>query len=185
MHVDNCKMYLKVLQKFGLSILLLFAVISTSPAQKRADYGVLLKPGEDVLYTFPLKSGNKTVMVCAQKDDGYIVYRFGTKQKVELQYPAVLNKASWTAFRYSGYSRSGPNNAAMEAHALSFKNNNVDYVIYDNWDAEDDQRRPLITIDVNGKKAEFKGGARSARGSLGKLRFKQNLIENHYWDEGI
>src|SRR5260221_234178 len=109
-------------------ILLPFSIllfINSIFAQKKVDYGVLLKADEKVLYSFVIKSSSKIALVCTQKDNKYIVYRFGTKDKAELQYPTLLNAASWKSFRYDGYSRTGVNNSPTEIHSLSFKNNNV------------------------------------------------------------
>ena len=113
-----------------------------------------------------------------------MVYRFGTKDKVELQYPAVLNLASWKAFKYSGYSRGGGRrNLAMEMHSLSFSNNQVVYKIRDDWEAEHNENSASIIINANRKKMELAGRASSKNGSLGLLMDKEDLIHNYYQDD--
>jgi hypothetical protein len=153
-------------------------------AQKKVDYGVLQKPGEEVLFGFSLKKSNKIVLVCNQKNDKYLVYRFGTKDTVELQFPNTLNAASWNAFRYSGYSRGGGRrNLAMEIHSLTFKNNQVVYRIKDESEAEHNENSASIIINANGKKIKLVGRASSKNGSLGLLMDKGELIHNYYEDD--
>ena len=166
---------------FFISFLLLGTYVG---AQKKVDYGVLQKPGEEVIFGFSLKKSNKIVLICNQKDDKYLVYRFGTKDKVELQYPGVLNMASWKAFRYSGYSRGGgPGNLAMEMHSLTFKNNLVLYEIKDDSEAEHNENSASIIVNINGRKIALLGKALSKNGSLGLLRDKENLIHNFYEED--
>ena len=165
------------------SIFLLLLFSSATIAQKRIDYGVLQRPGEEVVFGFTLKKTNKIVLVCSQKDNKYMVYRFGTKDKVELQYPSVLNAASWKAFRYSGYSRGGMNNSPMEMHSLTFTNNHVTYKISEDWDGDHHASWADIIIDLNGKKTKLAGNASSKNGSLGLLRDKEDLIHNYYEDD--
>jgi len=170
-----------------MEILLLFISLwllsGYASAQKKVDYGVLQKPGEEVLFGFSLKKSNKIVLVCNQKDDKYLVYRFGTKDKVELQYPSTLNLASWKAFRYSGYSRGGMNNSPMEMHSLTFTNNHITYKITEDWDGDHNDSRANIIINMDGKKTKLAGNANSKNGSLGLLRDKEDLIHNYYEDD--
>ncbi|WP_295714783.1 hypothetical protein [Mucilaginibacter sp.] len=167
-------------------ILLLFSTLlfaNSIFAQKKVNYGVLQKPDEKVLYGFSLKSSNKIVLVCTQKDNKYIVYRFGTKDKAELQYPALLNATSWKVFRYDGYSRSGVNNSPTEIHSLSFKNNNATYEIGDNWDGDENEHNAEVIVKSNGKKTKIEGLASSIDGTLATLLEKDNLIHNYYLDD--
>jgi hypothetical protein len=166
------------------SFILLFLLFSSSiSAQKRIDYGLLQKPGEEVIFGFSLKNSNKIVLVCCQKDDKYIVYRFGTKDKVELQYPSVLNAASWKAFRYSGYSRSGIDNSPMEMHSLTFTNSHINYKIYEDWEGDHHGSDAGIVVTVNGKKTKLTGNVPSKNGSLELLMDKEDLIHNYYQED--
>lgn len=124
------------------------------------------------------------MLICNQKDDKYLVYRFGTKDKIELQYPGVLNATSWKSFRYSGYSRGGGSrNLAMEMHSFTFTNNKVVYKITEDWEAEHNENSAGIIINTNGKKIELPGRASSKNGSLGLLRDKVDLIHNYYEED--
>ncbi len=156
---------------------------TTLCAQNKVNYGLLRKPGEEVIFGFKLKNSNKTVLICNHKSDKYIVYRFGTKDKVELQYPSILNETSWKLFSYSGYSRGGVNNSPEEIHSLAFSNNHITYKIYDNCDGFENNSDVGIFVNVNGKKATLIANSASRNGTLGLLDDKGTLIHNYYWDD--
>jgi hypothetical protein len=58
---------------------------------------------ENVIFSFLTDNLQKTVSVCMAKDQSYIVYRCGTKDNVELEYPGDKTN-SWFNFTYSSYS---------------------------------------------------------------------------------
>jgi hypothetical protein len=117
----------------------------------------LCKANETVAFAFQLKN-QKWVSVCRDKNDAYLVYRFGTKNKIELSYPAVLDSTSWQQFTYKYYSRGGGiQNAAMHIAFLSFSNNNADYELYDTWTAEENVQRCGVSVTVNNKTSDLKG----------------------------
>jgi len=168
-----------------LSIAFFLVVLQTiTYAQKSNGYGALKMPDEKVLFSFKLKNSSKIVLICTGKNDEYLVYRFGNKEKVELQYPSVLNTKSWNLFHYSGYSRGGgAKNDATEQHSLSFSTNKVTYKVYDDWDSGENRGEAFVTVVINGKETKIKGEASSKKGSLGLLRNNETLIHNYYWDE--
>ena len=166
-----------------LPTILLLLICTSTLAQKKPNYGILQKPNEEVLFGVNLKSNNKIAVVARDKKDKYIVYRFGTKDKIELQYPAILDQSAWKSFRYSGYSRLGIKNSPEEIHSISFSNNNIDYQIYDNWIGDKKQYDVGITVNMNGKKVDLKGNASTRFGTIGSLMDKGDLLHNYYWDD--
>ena len=58
--------------------------------------------GEVVIFSFETNGGKKMMLVKA-KDNSYIQYRFGTKSKIEFQYPEFRNETSWRKFEYNSY----------------------------------------------------------------------------------
>jgi len=63
----------------------------------KSDY--LCLDNEDILISFKMENSSKVVSVCIEKNDAYIVYRFGTRENIELEFPQ--NKAdSWSHFTY-------------------------------------------------------------------------------------
>ncbi|NOS86384.1 MAG: hypothetical protein HOP31_14700, partial [Ignavibacteria bacterium] len=98
-------------------IILLILVISF-PA-----FAQLVKKGETEIFRFKTNAG-KTAVICKGGDESYLVYRFGTNSKIELQYPAELNESSWELFTYSNYFRGGGmENEGMDLNYLTFINN--------------------------------------------------------------
>ena len=92
---------------------------------------VLRRPGETTVFSF-ITSRGKTVSLCEGPRSAYLVYRFGTAAKTELQYPAVLDASSWQKFTYFRYSRGGGlANAGRSEYRLSFRNAKVNYELYD------------------------------------------------------
>ena len=118
----------------------LWLAVSATPVQqaKPAPY-VLRQPGETTVFSFVTSKG-KTVSLCEGPKSAYLVYRFGTASKTELQYPAVLDASSWSKFTYFRYFRGGGiANAGREEYRLSFRNGNVEYEVYDMNHAEADE----------------------------------------------
>src|SRR5579872_842705 len=98
------------------------------------NFGKLKKAGEDVLVGFKIAHSNKIAVVLMQKDHQYIVYRFGTADNMELQYPAQLDTTSFGKFWYDGYTRGGgPQNLAMGEYRLKFENAGAEYVMHEDW----------------------------------------------------
>ncbi len=134
---------------------------------------VLRRPGETTVFCFSTNRG-KTVSLCEGPKGAYLVYRFGTAAKVELQYPAVLDASSWRKFTYWAYQRGGGlANAGMEDYRLSFKNGGAEYELTDRTEAyltstkEEDYRREVgLNVVANGKSLGITGREASANGDL-------------------
>jgi hypothetical protein len=141
--------------------------------QPRPVADVLCHPGEATVFSFLTKSG-KTVSLCEGPKGAYLVYRFGTAAKIELQYPAVLDASSWQKFTYWAYHRGGGvANAGMELHQLSFKNKGVEYQLYQDAHAfinkakqEDSRHEVGVYMVLKGKEARIVGRESSIVGSL-------------------
>jgi len=135
----------------------------------------LCKKDEEIVFAFQL-SNKKWVAVCKEKAERYIVYRFGTSPKVELQFPAVLDSTSWQQFSFKGYSRGGGiQNSAMNVAFLNFTNNNVNYEVYDTWTAEEDKPHIGVTITIEKKTIDLKGNIKSRKGYLLSLSDNQKI----------
>lgn len=130
----------------------------------------LCKSNEAVAFAFQLKN-KKWVSVCRDKNDKYLVYRFGTKDKIELTYPALLDTTSWQQFSFWQYSRGGgKQNAAMEVAFLTFSNMNTDYEVYETWTVEEGKPICGITVNVKGKSTSLKGVLSTRKNYLRSLR---------------
>ncbi|MFT3702630.1 MAG: hypothetical protein QM802_09680 [Agriterribacter sp.] len=85
-------------------------------------------PNEEVIFSFNTQSGKK-VTLNRDKANGYIIYRFGTKDNIEFEFPAK-SKDSWTKFTYSFYLRGGgPQNEGLDLNYIYFTNKEFKYVM--------------------------------------------------------
>ncbi|MBE2218416.1 MAG: hypothetical protein IAE90_09445 [Ignavibacteria bacterium] len=152
-----------------LIILLLF--IFSAPV-----FSQLIQSGEELIFSFKLKSGKSAVLLKGE-NESYLVYRFGTNKKIELEYPAELNVASWQNFTYSYYFRGGgKENAGLDLNYVTFENNGFTYKLYDEYSAEDESRNTgVLVTDTEGKERDITGTKGSAKGSLIDLRYNEKI----------
>jgi hypothetical protein len=141
------------------------------------DLNCLCKQNEYLIFNFTT-STNKIASLCSSKivtmSSGYLVYRYGARNKTELEYPAdTLN--SFSKFEFSAYSRGGgKQNAAMELNSLSFTNNNFTYTLFDEYYSEDKSHPKGIRITNNTTKKEVTINVKGkATGHLSVFRGKQ------------
>ncbi len=137
-----------------------------------------LLPNEEVIFSFQTKNGKKMVLA-KDKENEYIIYRFGNSKKIELEYPSTKDKNSWNKFMYSYYHRGGGvQNSGMELNSLFFKNGNFEYVIYYDYHAEGEvyEAGILITDLIINKDLNIKGIYKSVEGDLHEI-FNTGLIK--------
>ncbi len=138
----------------------------------------LCTDNENVLFSFKIANSAKTLSVCQSKTKpDFIVYRFGTKDKIELEFPE--NKAdSWSKFTYSYYLRGGgAGNEGKDLNYLSFENGGYIYEIYQEFTAEDNITNVgiKITDKATDKEIDIKGLGNSIEGSLINLRENKKI----------
>ncbi|MCX7820348.1 MAG: hypothetical protein N2258_01580 [Brevinematales bacterium] len=162
------------------SLFLLFLLVNGQNKNIKVKHQPLLKEGEKVLLSFKMKKSNKimTLAVCTNWE--YIIYRFGTKNKIELEFPREKNN-SCEKFVYSFYNRGGgAENLGLNLNYITFTNENIVYKIYDKYYAENDTS--LIGIEIineKGKKFTIEGDPQSKIGWLDDLRDNEKIkIEN-------
>jgi hypothetical protein len=136
-----------------------------------------LQQNESVIFSFETQSG-KHVLLAKDKDNAYIVYRYGATDTAEFEYPEK-NEDSWKKFEYSYYFRGGgPNNEGMDLNYLYFINNGYKYTIYDTYYAA--QNKSEIGISVTNLKTnkivDIKGAAKSRKGTITDFR-NNNLVK--------
>lgn len=92
---------------------------------------------EEVVFSFETVKGKKMVLA-KDKKDTYIVYRFGTSKKIELEYPKDKNKESWNKFIFAYYSRGGgAQNLAMDLDKVVFEIGDYEYAVYTEYYSEE------------------------------------------------
>ncbi|WP_326981193.1 hypothetical protein VUJ46_13060 [Chryseobacterium sp. MYb264] len=126
-----------------------------------------LLPNEEIVYSFETKAGKKMVLAKDKKNQ-YLQYRFGSKSKVEMEFPAERTKSSWKKFKYKSYMRGGgKQNSGMELNYLTFINKGYTYQLHKAYYAEDGSYSTGITItDAKGKETDISGIYKSIKGCL-------------------
>jgi len=135
-----------------------------------------LLPNEEMVFSFTTAQG-KEMVLAKDRSDKYLVYRFGTREKIEMEYPEKTND-SWKKFNYSYYLRSGgEENAGLDLNYLCFLRNGIRYVIYDSYSAESASSYFGVKVIVPGKTGtDIEGYGNSRKGNL--LHFRDNdLVE--------
>jgi hypothetical protein len=157
-------------------IVIIFFVLICSRTVYAQYESLLCKPNENTVFAFQLEN-NKWVSVSKEKNGQYLVYRFGNKDKIELQVPAVLDTSSWSRFLFSGYSRGGgKENAAMHFGYLSFRNKEVVYEVYELWNSEDNIEHCGLTVMIDDKKPiNLTGVLKSRHGNLLDLLYEEKI----------
>lgn len=158
-----------------ITIFILFFISSINSYSSTNNSGLCMD-NENVIFSF-FTTNNKIMSICISKDDSYIVYRYGTKNKIELEYPED-KKDSWSKFKYAFYWRGGgPENEGMDINHLIFSNIGYTYTIYEEYYAVADVVKIGISImdSKNNHVAEITGDLKSAVGSLIDLKYNENI----------
>lgn len=136
-----------------------------------------LLPNEEVIYSFSTQSGKKMTLV-KDKNNQYIQYRFGSPNKIEMEFPKERTKESWKKFHYNSYWRGGGiQNAGMEIDNLSFNHNGYDYLLFRTYHAEGEVYTAGIIIkDKKGKETKIKGNYKTVKGCICNLE-ETKMIE--------
>lgn len=156
-------------------ILLLFFVTLCYQVMYAQYDSLLCKANENTVFAFQLEN-NKWVTVSKEKGGAYLVYRLGTKDKIEMQVPPVLDTSSWSRFKFSGYNRGGgKENAAMYFGYLSFGTKGVGYEVYQLWNSEDSIEHCGLYVIADGKLTDMKGKPESKKGNLVDLLYEDKI----------
>ncbi len=152
--------------KYFLYILLLFPSLIFSQ--------VILESNEECVFSFKTKNG-KTMMLAKEKNNKYLIYRYGTENKIELEFP-IKDLKSWDKFTYNYYFRGGgKQNAGLDIDNLKFENNGYKYIIYAVYSAGDEENEEsydfgILIYDKKNKVTRIKGKTETEVGSLQSFR---------------
>ncbi|SFR65222.1 PdaC/SigV domain-containing protein [Anaeromicropila populeti] len=114
---------------------------------------------ENFILSFRTKQSGKTLSICTSKDNDYIVYRFGTKDQIDLEYPED-KEDSWNQFKYDYYHRGGGvENSGYDEDSLTFENGGYEYRVYEQYDAvEEETTLGVVVTDLStGKETDIAG----------------------------
>jgi len=152
------------------SAILLFALLLTQALFAQVSYTL---KNEEAIFSIETKTG-KIAVLSKDKSNKYIVYRFGSKDKIELEYPGKTQD-SWKKFKYSFYFRGGGKaNEGMDLNYIAFENNGFKYVIYDTYGAVENSAESgiLVTNLKTSKTSTIK--AKTKKGTL--IDFRENKL---------
>ncbi|WP_153014217.1 hypothetical protein [Pseudomonas sp. EpS/L25] len=170
-------MNIKPIEK-SIAILLLF-ICSYSFAKEQPDYleSSLCLPKENIAFSFKTDPKEKIASICIGPQRSYLVYRYGTQNHIELNYPTDPNSSSWEKFSFNSYVRAGGElNDPKGAREISFDNSGTDYSVYQNWGSENDYEIGILIIN-KGKNYKISGIPKSQIGSLSRLENSRDLLE--------
>ncbi len=143
----------------------------------------LCDTNEIVVFSFET-GAHKNLSICKHSNRDYLVYRYGSSDSVEFQYPKTLSKKSWDAFSFSGMKRGGGKaNSGFGDYDLSFSNKGFSYVVFQMWNDEDDTYSIGVVVRNEKTKREthIDGVPSSQKGSLVLLEDEGRNIKNTAW----
>ncbi|MCO6147558.1 hypothetical protein [Flavobacterium sp. NRK1] len=151
------------MRKFAVTLLILFLT------QAMFAQAVYTLKTEVLIFSFETNSG-KILSLSKDVNDKYLIYRFGTRARVEFEYPDK-SRDSWKNFKYSYYFRGGGKaNDGMDLNYLAFENKGYKYIIYDTYSAMTGKTDTGLRI-INLKTSEVSTiTAKSKKGSLINFR---------------
>ena len=131
---------------------------------------------EQILFEFKTQN-NKRLTIAKDKSDKYLVYRYGTENKIQFEYPnEKLN--SWKKFEFSNYLRGGGKaNEGMDLSYLYFQVENNKYVVYAEYLAQTGKTNYGIKVInlKNDKTTTIKANHNSIIGTLSVFRDNKKI----------
>ena len=135
--------------KFMLFVVVLLSMAPPQPTQPKS----LCNADEKIVFSCTTKPAGKIVSLCGSKDlakdKGYLQYRFGLPNKIELEFPEKREQTQ-QAFKYTHYFR-----AQVDQTEISFTSNGYQYSIVDDYNGEERPARSSqgvrVTPPNNGK----------------------------------
>ncbi len=147
----------------------------------------LCKEDEKVIYSFRTSKEQKAVSLCINDEEDYIIFRYGTKDKIEMEYPDILED-SWNSFAYCYYLRGGgPENEGLDLNFITFKRNEYSYILYEKYYASKEVHQYGLSIinNHNGEEKDIPGSSESVTGTLIDFRGDSRIFEGSYVDSLI
>ena len=143
---------------------------------EKLDNKTLSLSTEKIIFSFETDKG-KTMSLSMDKNNKYLVYRFGQSGKVELQYPTELTN-TFDKFTYNYYMRGGgPGNAGLDLNYVSFTGDTHKVIIFDEYSAGDpDNPKESETVGIRlvdlktGKEIKIRGLIKTKKGTLVDFR---------------
>lgn len=136
------------------------------------------KSSETVVFEFQTRN-KKQVGIClgGSGTGEFLVYRFGTPQKVEMEFPKDKD-STFSRFRFYSYLRGGgAENEGLDVNRLSFVKDGVGYQIFEETSASDPAPSVgiRVTLEKTKKEIVIKGIPATIKGTLLTLRDEERI----------
>jgi hypothetical protein len=135
---------------------------------------------EDILFSFKIKNSAKVLSVCIEKNNEYLVYRYGGKDDVEFEFPDDV-KVSYDKFTFSENWTS-----IFRGYYLEFTNQDYKYTVYQKLTLDDYRSHVESTeCGVYVKKisaenvSELTGNPETIMGALGNIDGSADRLLNN------
>jgi len=124
-----------------------FSADSKLAQPRTAETKTLCAADEHVIFSCVLRQPAKIVSMCASKDltneKGYLQYRFGMPEKIELKFPQDRTNTQ-QQFEYSHYFR-----ARVDMTEINFTVNGVSYSVFDDYNGEEKPEVSEQGVSIN------------------------------------
>lgn len=154
--------------RMGVAVLILCSLPKAKPVQPAGTPKVrsLCADSEKAVFAFETRNKKQAAICEGDSPTEYLVYRFGTPGKIELEFPASKD-SSFSKFEYRFYMRGG-GAENLDMNYLGFEIGSVKYELFEEWGP--DSSSPEIGIEVRLKDSKkpkrILGVAKSRRGNL-------------------
>ena len=128
--------------------------LAASSQPNKLQAGTLCARDERIIFSCPIRRPAKIVSLCASKnltsERGYLQYRFGVPEKIELEFPKDRT-GTQQKFKYTHYFR-----AQFDLTEISFTSNGYEYQITDDYNGEEKpaQTTQGVSVTAPGKPKE-------------------------------
>ena len=156
--------------------LLILLVIFFAPVLSYSQNYLL--SNEKIVFEFETMKG-KLLVVAIDTTEEYLVYRFGTKENIEFEFPDDLS-TSWDNFKFSWYLRGGGiQNEGLDLNYLYFDIKDFRYVVFQEYSAHIQKTNSGIKVinQTTQKETIFKANPTTVKGSLSDFRYMNLLKE--------
>lgn len=124
------------------------------------------------IISFDTKNG-KHLEIVRDTSNKYLNYRFGTKAKIEFEYPS-RDANSWKKFKYTSELRGGGlQNEGIDLIYFYFTNDSIQYVVYDTYYAREKKSSigiQIINLKHNNEITNIIAVNKSVKGTLTDFR---------------
>ncbi len=132
----------------------------------------LASEGQKVIFSFKTQNG-KTLSLLTDAGENYLVYRYGTPQNVELQYPNPVTGESWKKFRFEGYKT-----PTLYLMHVIFDNSGTKYIIYYNkFTKTPNDNKIGVQVVTGNKRKDIRGKMNTLKGSLEYFRHNDKILK--------